>query len=399
MNSSPLDEEQTDAQAVSKVVAVRPELHALARASLRLGLKRHELLHAGPPLTEAELPCLPVLIAAVAAILYEGWARTPEQARALLQDRTVRFRAAQDQLCVLPLADVLSPSMWQVVRDAGCDSRWACSPLHGGAADAMRVGVFSPNILARLRWLDEQFAPHYSTTLTDPISLIDLADQGLALGDDCHGKTAAASRAFARLIDGRMGQASAANCREFLDQSPGFFLNLGMAASKCMLLAAEGCPGSRVVTAAAGNGRTFGVQIASRPGRWWTVSATPPQMVDAQAEQAETSLGAIGDSAIVDLLGFGAMTTLDADDMARPAPEFAGHWPELAGMPRAMLSAVHPAFVRSGARIVVRAGMIRNATTSSVVSLGVLDKHGLRGRLGGGYYAVPPNLFTQIGAA
>ena len=108
-----------DRLAIDRVLAVVPELFALERAADRLHLGRHTLLHAGPPLRDPCAPCTPVLHSAMVAILLEGWADTADQARDMVRSGAIRLYPAQDFGCVLPLADVLSPSMWvQVVRDA-----------------------------------------------------------------------------------------------------------------------------------------------------------------------------------------------------------------------------------------------------------------------------------------
>ncbi len=386
---------EADKLAIDRVLAVVPELFALERAADRLNLRRHELLHAGPPLRDPCAPCTPVLHSAVTAILLEGWADTPGQARDMVRSGSVKLRPAQDAGCVVPLADVLSPSMWvQVVRDAHDPKRWACSPLNGGATDVMRVGVFNDAVLAQLRWLEREFAPAYGAAIAHaPIPLIPLADEGLAAGDDCHGKTGASTAAFAHLLADRLQGDAAQACSAFLERSPGFFLNLWMAASRCMLSAAVGSAQSSVVIAAAGNGQDFGIQLAGRPGRWFTAAADAPVVAGAPEQILQSCLGAIGDSAIVDLLGLGAMATLGSG--AQGPAAFASIWPETAQVSNKLLSARHAGFARTQAQLVVRAASVMDAATSPVISLGVLDKAGLQGRLGGGFYRAPAELFVR----
>jgi hypothetical protein len=384
-----------DALAIARILAVSPELFALERAADRLRLKDHELLHAGPPLNEPTRPCTPVLNAAVAAILFEGWADTPDNASDMVRSGKISLRPALDLGCAVPLADVLSPSMWlQVVRDAAEPQRWACSPINGGPTNVMRAGVFDLAVVTQLRWLDQEFAPAYRAAIAEAaVPLIPLADQGLAAGDDCHGKTVAASAAFARVIHDRLRGPSADACRVFVARSPAFFLNLWMAASRAMLSAAAGTADSSVVTAAGGNGLDFGIQLAGKPGRWFTTAASAPLVPHASEAIARSSLGAIGDSAIVDLLGLGAMTTRTRGP--QEASAFAGLWPETASAPAKLLSAVHPAFEHTRARLIVRATSVVDAASSPVISLGVLDKEGLQGRLGGGFYRAPAELFVH----
>ena len=97
---------------------VDPVLHRVERASEALGLRRNELLHAGPPMTDPGTVCCPIFHSAITAILFEGWADSLEEAERLLHSRMVRLCPAQDVNRVVPLADVVSPSMWlQGVND------------------------------------------------------------------------------------------------------------------------------------------------------------------------------------------------------------------------------------------------------------------------------------------
>lgn len=81
-----------------------------------------------------------------------------------------------------------------------------------------------------------------------------LMRKGWQGGDDCHGLTSAAhaglmSKLNARTRDAIRDQKALA----FLHGAPSIFLNLWMAATKCMLRAAEDVMGSGFITAAGGN--------------------------------------------------------------------------------------------------------------------------------------------------
>ncbi|MEO7242421.1 MAG: DUF1116 domain-containing protein [Variovorax sp.] len=399
MSTVPTSIEEANARAVGRVVAVRPELVGLERASDCLGLTDFELLHAGPALQDPRVPCIPLRNAAMAAALFEGWAQNPQQAQDLIADGRLRLRPAQDVGCVVPLADVVSPSMWiQIVRDANDQARWAGSPINGGSTSPMRVGICDVAVVRQLHWLNTVFAPAYRIALSGgPIATIDVADQALCAGDDCHGKTAAATKVLSTLLEPRFSGVDASACRTFLMHSAGFFLNIWMASARCMLSAAAGVGGSDIVTCAAGNGQAFGLQVAGLPDRWFTSAADAPTIPNATAQQCDASLGAIGDSAIVDLLGFGAMTTCGSAPRDKPA--FSTLWPDLADVPASLLHAQHPAFTRSQARILVSAAQAAQAQRQPIVSLGVLDKAGVQGRLEGGFYRVPERLFAEANAA
>jgi len=69
------------------------------------------------------------------------------------------------------------------------------------------------------------------------------------------------------------------------------------------------------------------------------------------------------------------------------------------GMPRALLRARHPAMERAAPMMVLDARTIARSAQYPLVSLGVLERTGERGRLAGGFYRTPAALFSQALAA
>jgi hypothetical protein len=284
--------------------------------------------------------------------------------------------------------------MWvQEVCDLRSPASVAWSPLNGGVDHVLRVGVLGDAVLQHLRWLNGPFADAFALALEEPVPLLELADAGIAGGDDCHGRTGVATAALAARLEHRWTGPQADACRAFLRRAPSFFLNVWMAASKCMLDAARGVAASSVVVAAGGNGDRFGIQLASQPGTWFTTRAKPPAVQPGQIAADAIALGAIGDSAIVDFLGLGAMTTPAANGDARPP--FADILPDAVAAPRRLLAAAHPGFPLVQPRMVIAARRVIESAQVPVVSLGVLDQEGKRGRLAGGFYRPPLELFER----
>ena len=216
-----------------------------------------------------------------------------------------------------------------------------------------------------------------------------LADAALAAGDDCHGRTQHGSQLIAQALLLRAGaEGFDDDARRFLEHSAAFFLNLWMAAVKCCFLAAEDIPGSSVVTAIGGNGRQFGIQVSAMPGRWFVADADAPLVPGLDEQTRLRALGAIGDSAIVDAFGSGAMARdlapLTAERLARTCTEYARAFPS------ELLQHPHPQLLQSQAyRTGLDARQVSRLESGPVVSLGVLDKQGLLGRLDGGFFFSP----------
>jgi hypothetical protein len=256
--------------------------------------------------------------------------------------------------------------------------------------------VLGDDELAHLRWINGPFARTLRGALDEPIAILSLADAGLAGGDDCHGRTGVATAEIAARLERRWTGVDAQACRDFVSRAPSFFLNIWMAASKSMLDAARGIAESSVIIAAGGNGKAFGIQIAAAPGIWFTAPANPPAVASGGLPSNATPLGAIGDSAIVDCLGLGAMTTPTSS--AFVPPPFANLFPDAIAAPTRLLMSAHPGFPRMRPLVIASASRVADSAHVPIVSLGVLDSAGKLGRLAGGFYRPPIDIFRRAAA-
>jgi hypothetical protein len=281
-----------------------------------------------------------------------------------------------------------------VVVDGGDPSRVVHAPINGGGGPAPpRLGLGTVEALDHQRWLNGPFAETLAAALIEDIPLIPLAAHGLSQGDDCHGRTPVATARLTEALAPRLGTGGrGAEARAFLEAGPSFFLNLWMAASKCILAAAVGTAGSSLVTAAGANGAAAGLQVAGLPGRWFTRPAAPPAG-DLGGLPATRALGAIGDSAIVDVLGFGAMAMSFAPEQARALSRFL----PVGGLdlPGLLLGAAHPGFRALDLRVGLPARAVVARGRAPVISLGILDRQGTAGRLGAGIYVPPLEQFQE----
>ena len=389
-----------DRKAVEAAFAVEPAWTGLATAKEAVGLDDSLLLHAGPPFASPDDITTPILNSACVAAVLEGLAADFDRAEAMIRAGEIRLAPAQDHGVVTPLAAVVGASMpLHVVEDAAGSGARAYSPINGGSRPAARLGLRSQAVVDHLRWLNGPFADILRAAMSGPVPLIPLAAAGVGQGDDCHGRTPAATAALTALLAERLPDelGSGTDARAFMDESPSIFLNLWMAATKCIMAGAEGAEGSSFVTAAAGNGADSGIQVAGLPGRWFTVPATPPIGRFDVELPADRALGAIGDSAVVESLGLGAMAIRFSEAQMAGLGAFL---PEDAlERPAKLLAAVHPGFGDLGLRLGLTARAAVAAGCGIVISLGILDRLGETGRLGGGIYDVPAALYGQAVAA
>ncbi len=381
--------------AIDRVVVTRPVWNRLETASDAVGLQENVLLHAGPPYADAAGIPKPVLNSACVAAVYEGLARNFDEAAAMIGAKEIRLEPSQDHDIVTPLAAVVSASMpLHAVYDAHRGRQRVFAPINGGNRPALRLGIRSEAVLAHIRWLNTSFAEVLDNGVAEGIDLLPMAVAGLAAGDDCHGRTVAATSLLAaELAERTPGRIADEAALEFLDSSPSIFLNLWMAATKCLLKLAEGIDGSSLVTAAGGNGLAAGIQISALPGRWFTAPATPPVgRFDAAGDESR-ALAAIGDSAIVEALGLGAMAIGHSPEQMALLGEFlpADHERRVAGL----LVGRHPDFKSVGLRLGITASDVVSLGSGPVVGLGILDACGEKGRIGGGIYDMPVAPFAE----
>lgn len=384
-----------DRLAFDRAMVTQPVWNRFNTAAEALALPHNVLLHAGPAFAAPDLITAPILNSACVAAVYEGIARDFDQAEAMIMAAEIELKPAQDHDVVTPLAAVVSASMpLHTVYDAWRGLQRVYAPINAGSRPAMRLGLRSEAVLEHIRWLNTRFLEILQNGIAEGIALVPLAVDGLLEGDDCHGRTQAATAALvAELKDRTRGGITDENALEFMAGSPSLFLNLWMAATKCMMKLAEGIDGSSFVTAAGGNGRELGIQISGLPGRWFSIPAEPPKGRFELDLPPDRALGAIGDSAVVEAFGLGAM----AIDLSPAQKAALGAY--LPGNSQARSTGLsigaHPYFRALGLQLGSTARGAVAAGAGPVVGLGILDRLGKAGRLGGGIYDMPVAPFAE----
>ena len=384
---------------IDALLAVAPVWAGLVPAAAVVALDGRWLLHAGPPLNDPHDPPAPILASAALACMYEGWAGSLDAAERAVRSGSVTLAPAQQHRCVTPLAALVSPRTSMVaVRDRADRAAPVHAPLATLGGPDLRFGTRDARILERLQRRDTEWTDTLQPALAEPIDLLEIGCDGVAQGDDLHNRTTGATQALAERLVARYAKLPASERSRIdalmstLASTPLFFLTLWMAAARLMLSAAEdGEPGT-LITSMGGNGEVFGVALARHPHAWHTVPALPPQgpFLD-PALSSFAPLGAIGDSAVIDALGFGGQALAFAPE---PRAQLESHLPA-SPMPCTLLEAAHPAFARVGARVGLDAARIATSPVLPVVTLGMVEKTGERGLLGRGVLLPPRELFSN----
>ena len=378
---------------LSEPLSLAPVINRVLTAGEAIGLQNHELLHAGPPLLDPHNPPPVLMSAAVMTALHEQWADSEEAAEKLVHDGVIQLRCAQNHQCVTPLAATVSSStpLFEVVDPGfnGAPQYSIVSPI--GGADT-RMGHRDSTVLARLANRDKHLLPAWQAWLATngPLPIWPLADAGLEDGDDLHYRTTSASK----FLGAALAQQASGDWITAIGQTPTYFLTLWMAACAMLLKASDdrSCP--TAVVKAGGNGESFGVSLAKNPNHWFAVPATPPVGAKIPGASNASTCPAIGDSAVIDIAGFGAQglcwaseareAFANADVLPSDYAEIASQVgiAELAGLTKTRLTGVD-------AQNVAATG------STPLIALAMLDAQGQQGLLGRGLYRTDRILFEK----
>lgn len=299
-------------EALKRLVAAQPQIVGIGKA-LDTIPNMHErlILHSGPPVSWEKMSG-PTKGAVMGGLVYEGLAKTPEDAAKLAASGEIEFAPCHHHHAVGPMAGIITPKMpvW-IIENQAFGNR-AYSTLNEGLGKVLRYGAYGKEVFDRLDWMEKTLAPILKEALEKlgPIDLKSLIAQALQMGDEVHNRNRAATSLFIRLIAPVLVESSAApkdiaDVLRFLDSNDHFFLNLSMPASKAALMPCEGIKHSTMISIMARNGTEFGIQLASMPGKWFTAPAPIVKGLYLPGFSADDAAPDIGDSVITETAGIG----------------------------------------------------------------------------------------------
>ena len=315
--------DRANAQALARILAADPWLTGVRRAGELIPALESEqlMLHAGPPLDWARM-CGPLRGAICGAIVYEGWAADLAGAEALAARGGVRFAPNHHYGAVGPMTGITTRSQPLLVVENRSHGNRALCTINEGLGKVMRFGGNDAEVLARLAWLRDEFAPLLDAALRSSagIALNPLIARGLAMGDEMHQRNVACTSLLLRALAPHFARAASgmplARALEFIAGNDQFFLNVAMAMAKSMLDPAQGIADCTLVTAMARNGTDFGIRVSVLGERWFTAPVEMPQGLYFPGYSAADANPDMGDSAILETAGLGAFAMAAAPAVA-----------------------------------------------------------------------------------
>ncbi|MEK5332848.1 MULTISPECIES: YlbE family protein [unclassified Lysinibacillus] len=305
--------EKANQEAIQRIKDAHPFLIDIERAiDVIPSMHSKKILHSGPPIAWENMAG-PMQGAIIGALIFEGMAANEEEAKALINAGEIEFGSCNEHLTVGPMAGIVSPSMpVHVIENRTHGNRAYCS-INEGLGKVLRFGAFSSEVIDRLKWLRDVFAPALKKALvpTGGIDLKSITAQALHMGDECHNRNKAATSLFYREIADYFMQIEIETdtLREvlhFIQNNEHYFLNLSMPACKAALDAGHGVPYSTVVTTMARNGVEFGICISGLSEKeWFTAPANFIKGLFFPGYSEEEATRDLGDSAITETMGIG----------------------------------------------------------------------------------------------
>ncbi len=275
------------------------------------GMKKNLILHSGPPVTWERM-CGPQRGAVIGALIYEGLAKSPEEAEKLAASGEIEFDPCHHHDTVGPMAGIVCASMPMIVTENEAGGNRAFNSLNEGIGKVLRMGAYSPDVIERLKWMEDVLGPVLQKAIRKAgrIDLKNIMAQALHMGDELHNRSRAASYIlFAKIapyILETMEDLTKTNeALKFQEANIHSFLGFAMSSAKASLDAASEIEGSSMVTVMARNGTDWGIQVSGLGKQWFTGESPVPDVLLFPGFKKEDVGRDIGDSAIMETYGVG----------------------------------------------------------------------------------------------
>jgi len=307
-----MDIEKANTETVSRMMEARPMLVGVGRArDVIPGMRDNLLMHAGPPVTWDRMSG-PMRGAVMGALILEGKAKDQVEAEALAKSGQIDFEPCHHHQSVGPMAGLISPSMMVYIIENKTHGNKAFSGLNEGYGKVLRMGAYGPDVIARLRWMNDVMAPVLADAIASSggIDIRALLAEALQMGDEGHNRNKAGSLLYLKALAPHIAKVAkdagtASEILRFLGDNALSVLNPVMAACKSMVDAAHGIEGSTIVTVMARNGTDFGIRVSGLGDRWFTAPAGKVKALYFPGFTEADANPDIGDSTITETAGIG----------------------------------------------------------------------------------------------
>ena len=307
-----IDIDSANTTAVNRMMEARPVLVGIGQAlDVIPGMHPNLILHAGPPITWERMSG-PLKGAIIGALIFEGKAKSAEEAEALATSGAIDFEPCHHHAAVGPMAGVTSASMAVYIVENQTHGNRAFSNLNEGYGKVLRYGAYQEDVQARLRWMNSTMAAVLKDALaaSGGQDIRALLAEALHMGDEGHNRNKAGSILYTKNLAPFIAKVApngdvASEVLKFLGDNALSVLNPVMAACKAMCDAAHGVEGSTIVSTMARNGTDFGIRVSGLGDRWFTAPSQVPDGLYFPGFSLADANRDIGDSTITETAGIG----------------------------------------------------------------------------------------------
>jgi hypothetical protein len=301
--------EKANEEAIQRMISGMPVLVDIVPAGEVIpGFTDKMIMHSGPPIGWENL-CGAQRGAMIGALLFEKWAKNPEEAESMLENGEIKYEPNHHHDAVGPMAGTISPSMpvW-VVENQAFGNRAFCRQVE----PKQQFGEFSEDAIKGLELWRDVWGPTLRQALQKMggLELAPIITKALQMGDELHNRHTASSSLFANemakgIADAELPKKETMMTLGYITGHNLIFLGLAMASGKAIADPAHDIEYSTLVTAMARNGTEFGIRVSGLGDEWFTA---PAPVVDGLYLPGynENDAGVdMGDSAITETVGWG----------------------------------------------------------------------------------------------
>ena len=345
--------------------------------------------------------------AILGAVIYEGWTETEKAASEMASSGEITFSPCHHHSAVGPMSGIISPSMPVWIVENTEHGNKSYSNFNEGLGKVLRYGANSPEVILRLKWIEETLATVCRAALQNigELELKPLIGQALHMGDECHNRNVASTallikKLFPSIIKTKLPPDDIASTVEFMSGNDLFFLNISMAACKGMMDAAHGIDNSSMVTAMARNGVTFGIRMSGTGNEWfWTQSRVADGLFFPGYSQNDAAPD-LGDSAITETAGIGGFAMASAPAIVQfvggTPTEALGYTQEMAHITLGRNNAFSiPALDFIGSPAGIDARKVVDKGLEPIINTGIAHKDAGVGQIGAGITRAPMIVFND----
>lgn len=280
------------------------------------GMKENLVLHAGPPITWERM-CGPMKGAVIGALIYEGKAKTKEEAIRLIENGEIEFSPNHDHQTVGPMAGIITSNYPVFIIQNKTYGNFAFSNINEGAGKALRFGAYNNDVISRLHWIREKMFPILKEAIekSGGINIKSIVTQALQMGDDNHNRNKASTALLLNELSKYLVQSSyekeeVAKVCMHLERIDMFNVNLVMATMKSIsdAIMNQDVKGSTIVAVMARNGTDFGIKLSGVKDKWFVAPANIPEGLYFPGYSEKDAAGDIGDSCITETFGLGGFS-------------------------------------------------------------------------------------------